>query len=66
MTEMRLCPLDCRCQESFDELERLRSALAVMWHAYVTDNRPPHQVAKIARECYELGKPHAGALEVMR
>ena len=38
------------------EIERLRSALAIMWHAWDSDNRPPHYVLKIARECYEQNR----------
>lgn len=35
------------------KMQRLRAALAIMWHAYDTDNRPPHQIIKLAKECHD-------------
>ena len=37
-------------------IAELSSALAIMWHAYDSDNRPPANVLRLAKRCYELGR----------
>jgi len=34
----------------------LRRALAIMWHAWDSDNQPPHDVLKLAKRCYDEGR----------
>jgi len=42
-----------------DENRELRRALAIMWHAFHTDNRPPHDVLKLAKKCFDEGRTDA-------
>jgi len=39
-----------------DTNAELRRCLAVMWHAFDTDNRPPHDVLQLAKRCYDEGR----------
>jgi len=39
-----------------DENRELRRALAIMWHAWHTDNRPPVDVLILAERCYVEGR----------
>ena len=39
-----------------EENRDLRRALAIMWHAFDTENRPPHDVLKLAKRCYDEGR----------
>ena len=38
-----------------EENRELRRALAIMWHAWNGDHKPPTDVLKLARKCYEQG-----------
>lgn len=39
-----------------EENRDLRRALAIMWHAFDTENRPPHDVLALAKQCYDEGR----------
>jgi len=39
-----------------EENRELRRALAIMWHAWDTDNRPPRDVLALAKRCFEEGR----------
>ena len=44
-------------EANVEEIRRLRWALGIMWHAYDGDHRPPAHAIRIAKDCFEMGKP---------
>ena len=56
-TELQALRISEQCRVSAEEeCERLRWALAIMWHAYEGGHRPPAKVIAMAEECYRMGK----------